>query len=80
MDSKKLKIFEIIIIAVALLGRGYIGFVAWIIWALEIIVVKWIDIKKSDDPEALSNVKKEIPLYIGIFLFFIAVKFFVGTF
>ncbi|HIT73904.1 MAG TPA: hypothetical protein IAD10_09620 [Candidatus Fimicola cottocaccae] len=80
MDSKKLKIFEIIIIAVALLGRGYIGFAAWIIWALEIIVVKWIDIKKSDDPEAISNVKKEIPLYIGIFLFFIAVKFFVGTF
>ena len=80
MDSKKLKIFEIIIIAVALLGRGYIGFAAWIIWASEIIVVKWIDIKKSDDPEAISNVKKEIPLYIGIFLFFIAVKFFVGTF
>ncbi len=79
MEKKWLKILEIILIAVAFLGKGYIGFIAWILWSVEIFTVKWFNLKKSGDSDAMETIKKELPIYVGIFIFFIAVKFFAGT-
>ena len=79
MDKRFLKIIEILLIAVAFLGTGYIGFIAWALWALEIIITRYMEVKKSGNLEDMKSIKNEIPIYIGIFIFFIVVKFLAGT-